>query len=533
METKSDSLALYRMLAAALLLLAVCWLPPVPIDETRYLAVAWNMHWRGDWLVPWLDGMPYADKPPLLFWLIDALWRITGVHAWAARVLEVAIALLTVPLVRRLAGELGADATAASLAAWLWLGSLAFAGYGGAVMFDMLLCVCVLVAWLGGAWIWCGRPRAGAAMLALGLGLGVLAKGPVSLLVAGMPVVLGPLWRGVPSRPVGRRYLAILLGLAGGAVLALAWAVPAAMRGGPDYANAIFLGQTAGRMAASFAHDRSPWWYLPFVPVLLFPWSIGLGRAGPARGQGVPAVDRFALAATVPAFLALSVISGKQAHYLLPLLPALAPAAGVRLASGRWRVVGWRIGLLLLAMPVGAWLALARLAPQVAPGVRLVLLAAAAIGAVLLWRGRRGLDVATAALAVIGVVVLVKGAFLAGYAAHYSVAEASRMIAAAQRSDVPLLMLDRQNGLFTFAGRLTAPIPTAPGPRYVAAWVQAHPDGWVIASGSDYDFASPPLYRQPLLGRRLAIWRAADIARETVAGSEAAGRTQPKVPVGT
>lgn len=537
MVTRSDSLDPYRLVAAAALLFAVCWLPPVPIDETRYLAVAWNMHWRADWLVPWLDGMPYPDKPPLLFWLINLAWWVTGVHAWTARLLEVAIALSTLPLLRRLARELGTDASAASLAGWLWLGSLAFAGYAGAVMFDMLLCLCVLVAWLGGVRLWRGRRWTGAAMLALGLGLGLLAKGPVSLLVGGLPVLLGPWWCVPARRPFLGPYLAIALALLGGAALALAWAVPAALRGGHDYANAIFLGQTAGRVAESFAHDRGPGWYLPIVPVLLLPWLIGLGRAGPApeRGQGDLRCDRFALAATLPAFLAFCVISGKQPHYLLPLVPALAPAAAVRLANGRWRVVGWRIGLLLLAMAVGAWLALARLVPRAPPGIDLALALAGVAGAVLLWRGRRGLDVATAALAMIAAAVLVKGAVLAGSASRYSVATAARMVATAQHAGVPLLMLNRQNGLFTFAGRLTAAIPTAPGPRYVAAWVRAHPHGWVISSDQDHGYAAAPLYRQPFLGRRLAIWRATDVAREAVAASADAVHRRSrasKVPVG-
>lgn len=35
----------------------------LPIDETRYATVAWNMWQRGDLLVPWLNGGPYSDKP--------------------------------------------------------------------------------------------------------------------------------------------------------------------------------------------------------------------------------------------------------------------------------------------------------------------------------------------------------------------------------------------------------------------------------------------------------------------------------------
>ena len=52
--------------------LAVVWLvlvwvglnyrPLMPIDETRYLSVAWDMWLNGDWLVPQLNGRPYPYK---------------------------------------------------------------------------------------------------------------------------------------------------------------------------------------------------------------------------------------------------------------------------------------------------------------------------------------------------------------------------------------------------------------------------------------------------------------------------------------
>jgi 4-amino-4-deoxy-L-arabinose transferase-like glycosyltransferase len=57
--------------------------PPLPVDETRYLAVAWEMWQRGDFLVPYINGIPYHHKPPLLFWMMQAGWTIVGVsEAW-------------------------------------------------------------------------------------------------------------------------------------------------------------------------------------------------------------------------------------------------------------------------------------------------------------------------------------------------------------------------------------------------------------------------------------------------------------------
>src|SRR6188474_3802654 len=43
---------------------------PWPADEPRFALVARDMVATGDWLLPRVGGQPYADKPPLFFWLI-------------------------------------------------------------------------------------------------------------------------------------------------------------------------------------------------------------------------------------------------------------------------------------------------------------------------------------------------------------------------------------------------------------------------------------------------------------------------------
>ena len=59
--------------------------PPLPVDETRYLAVAWEMWRDGNFLVPHLNGEAYSHKPPLLFWLINLGWGIFGLNDWWPR----------------------------------------------------------------------------------------------------------------------------------------------------------------------------------------------------------------------------------------------------------------------------------------------------------------------------------------------------------------------------------------------------------------------------------------------------------------
>ncbi len=505
---------LHWIAAALLLLPPVFFLFPVPIDETRYLAVAWNMHLSGQWLVPWLDGEPYSDKAPLLFWLINLVWAVTGVHAWAARLLEWLIALATLPLLASLGRRLGADRPAVEAAQWLWLGCAAMAVYTGTVMFDMLLTACTLAAWRATPDLAGSRAWRGSLAMTLALALGILAKGPVALLVGGMPALLAPWWLpGVRAHRAGF-YLRLLGVLLVAVLLVLAWAIPAAHAGGPAYADEIFLRQTAGRLVRSFAHARPWWWYLPILPLMLLPWTLCLGRNTPVQSAPAPGpagLKRFVATAVVPGFVIFSLISGKQPHYLLPMLPALTLIGGAQLAAGRWRISAWRAGAVLVVIGLVTALGLGRLAaPASGAGAYVCGALVVLTGLLCMRRQTRSLPIATIALGMLAALVLCKLAFVLSIGPRYDVHAVAQRIAAAQRAGVPLLYVGAEYGLFTFAGRLTAPIPNTSDRAMVAAWAGAHPTGWIISS--DDQPVPPTLYRQPYLDRSLGIWSATDLA---------------------
>src|SRR4051812_33784245 len=67
------------LLALALLLIAtgIGLRDPWPADEPRFALVARDMVATGHWLLPRVGGQPYADKPPLFFWLIAVCLEVT------------------------------------------------------------------------------------------------------------------------------------------------------------------------------------------------------------------------------------------------------------------------------------------------------------------------------------------------------------------------------------------------------------------------------------------------------------------------
>src|SRR5438093_412150 len=70
-------------------------LPLVGPDEPRYAEVAREMFTRHDWITPTLGGLPWFEKPPLLYWLNIAAFRLLGVTEYATRVGPAVCGLLT------------------------------------------------------------------------------------------------------------------------------------------------------------------------------------------------------------------------------------------------------------------------------------------------------------------------------------------------------------------------------------------------------------------------------------------------------
>jgi 4-amino-4-deoxy-L-arabinose transferase-like glycosyltransferase len=514
------------LIASALLLAALqLWLRPLlPVDETRYLSVAWEMWSRGDFLVPRLNGDAYSHKPPLLFWMIHGLWWLFGVSEWPARLLPVALSLLALwwsaLLARQLwpahAAELG------SLVPWLLFGSVFWMNFYTLVQFDLLLVLAALGAWLG---IVRARRRSwsGWAMVALAIGLGALAKGPVVLLPVLPPVLLAPWWQR-DMRPVSwwRWYAGGLAALLLGAAIALAWAIPAGLAGGEVYRQAIFWGQSAGRVITSFAHGN-PWWsYLVWLPLLWLPWLLwppvvrGL-RDLSWRDQGV----RFCLAGLLPALLLFSLISGKQAKYLLPLLPLLALLTAralleVDAAHGRQRVwvAGGLLALLGVLLTVLPWWPrgpdwLSRV--QVLWGPALLLWSIPLFR----WRLSRGVAVRAMALAIwLGTATLYLGVVQL-MAPQVQLRPLAERLAVLQGSGHPIAWLGRYHGQFQFLGRLQQRLEPLTDKASLRDWLAAHPQGYLVVN---YPAPRPdvpaPLPVQPYRSGSLVLWPVAEFLRD-------------------
>lgn len=471
--------------------------PLLPIDETRYLAVAWEMRLTGDWIVPHLNGAIYGHKPPLLFWLINLVWSVTGVSEVAARLIGPAFGMATIAVTALLAQRLRPGDQAAGGPAALALAGLAtFSVFAGLTMFDAMLALATASGAL--ALTYARSSRFGWIGFGAAVALGVLAKGPVILLHLLPLAILSPVWAGIAWR---RMAAGLGLGLLVAIALVSFWLIPALVLGGADYRTEILWTQSAGRMVESFAHLRPWWFYLPLLPLLLWPWAWS-----PDVWRGLRTVELKSLAPiwAGSALVMFSLLSGKQTHYLLPALPAVALIVGDILSTRVVRAPAAALvpaiaGAAILAAAAGlvdgdaatfadpAWLA-------AIVGLLCLGLAAAAFR----------LDGVRLALLGIGAVAIANLAFLAEPGRVYDAGRIGALLA--PHDDAGVAVVGAYSGEFTFAARLRRPVRVFEDGGAAMDWHAAAPDRALVARLGKRAPAEKPRDVVAFRGRDYGVW---------------------------
>jgi 4-amino-4-deoxy-L-arabinose transferase-like glycosyltransferase len=358
-------------LVAALLalgLLAGLFTPAMDIDAAQYAAIAMEMLDRGQWLEITERGLPYLDKPPLVFWTAAASYAVFGVSDWAYKLPSLLALGVAIWSTGRLAGTLSGDDDTARLARWTLGGSLAALLMVADPRTDTLLMAGVAFAtWQGAAYLRGGRP-AHLAWCAVGIGVGMLAKGPLGLVAPaaalGVDVLVHRRWARL------RTPWLLLVPLLVALLLApMCWGLWTQY--GARGLSFYFWTQSFGRVTGSnvWRNDAGPlffthtflWTFLPWAPLVV--WRLWRGVRAATRGTGAWRDEALASGAFVLLFVAISASRYKLPHYCYVLLPFAAVLAARELretagaeARGWPRVILAQAGLLPpLALGLSAW----------------------------------------------------------------------------------------------------------------------------------------------------------------------------------
>jgi len=268
------------VIAGAVALFHLMGLGSYPIlgtTEGRYAEMAHKMVESHRYLVPmFTENSPFWGKPPLSMWLSAASMNIFGVSEFAVRLPSWLASVGTGLLMYRLAAP---NRSLGALAMLLWLST--YLGYVafGKVHTDSVLTFTATLALVG---LYLGYAKGlNGWMLAgyLGVGLGLLAKGPVVLVYVGLPMAT---WIVIEKRLVsflsdGRTWLGVLLAIS----IAAPWYL-AAENAYPGFLNYFLLGEHFQRFLDpgwvgdlyGAGHERPKGMMLLFLAESLLPWSI-------------------------------------------------------------------------------------------------------------------------------------------------------------------------------------------------------------------------------------------------------------------
>ncbi|HIF30517.1 MAG TPA: glycosyltransferase family 39 protein [Planctomycetaceae bacterium] len=339
-------------------------------DEPRNAGCAQEMLQRGDWVVPTFNGELRTHKPALLYWLTMVSYSAFGVSEFSARFPSAVLGMATVLLTYLIAARLFSSGVAL-LSSCILVSTLMFTVASRAATPDSVLIFCVtltLALYVRFAFqrnqqdgtltlVNGGMPSWRAAVLVYGsMGLGVLAKGPIGLVlptaIIGMFLLLvhfaerssqsatnaGRSWFRLGCWLPGyflrtcwqmRPITAIVACL----VVAGPWYYLVGVRTDGMWLRGFFLEHNVGRAAQAMEGHQGPFFYYPLAILAgFFPWSI---FALPVLIESARRVRRpaayehlFAICWVVVWVGLFTCARTKLPSYITPVYPGLAMLVG-------------------------------------------------------------------------------------------------------------------------------------------------------------------------------------------------------------
>lgn len=329
------SLAALLTAAGLMFVSAVTDLPFHTKGEPREALVVRNMIERNEYVLVLRNGDEIPSKPPLFHWLgVVAAKTVGDVNEAVVRVPSVAAALgligLTALLGFRAWGTAGGLAAAAAL-----ITSQQFIASATSARVDMVLAACVSAA-IASAWLALSTDRPVSLIFYFALALGVLAKGPVGLVLpASVAVAYALARKRIPPLSDLRVVPGLLILLIPLLWYAAAWSV-----GGDAFVDKLFFKENIYRVldpdSVQAGHVKPFWFYIPSLLGSAAPWSLCLPALAVVAWNERDTLDDDGrlmpilwLVITVALF---SLSPSKRSVYLLPCFPAVA------LLAGNWAV---------------------------------------------------------------------------------------------------------------------------------------------------------------------------------------------------
>jgi 4-amino-4-deoxy-L-arabinose transferase-like glycosyltransferase len=339
---RSDKFFYFVMAVMACVYIAGMYVDVMEIDAAQYAAMSMEMLQRGDWLHFYDRGSEYLDKPPLLFWLTGFSYQIFGFSNITYKLPSVLASALAVYSVYRI-GALWYSKEAGKWAAVILASCEAFIVYNNDVRTDALLTGFVTFS----LWHLSGYLKEkrwwNFVLGFIGIGLGMLAKGPIGLIVPvaaiGAHLILQRDWKVLFHWRWLLGFVIVLVALSPmlyGLYTQFDIHPEKTVNGqtGVSGLRFFFWTQSFGRVTGEsrWDNDASVFYFFPTFMWMFLPWCVWFiwafakevaalikSRLRIEGNQEAVAVGGFVLI-----FIALSLSRYKLPHYIMVLMPLAA-----------------------------------------------------------------------------------------------------------------------------------------------------------------------------------------------------------------
>src|SRR5574337_171230 len=352
--------------AAALFFMSLGQAPFVDPSEGMHAEIAREMARGGDWVTLHFDGVRYFDKPPLLYWLMAAGFRLVGPSEWAARFWSALAAFGAVLLTARLGTLLG-SARPGLVAGLVLAANLEFFLLARTVKPELLFVFFILAAFAGFILAYRGGGRWALGACYAALGLAGLAKDVLGAL--GPIAIIALFFFLTRERQVRAQWVPWLgVGLLLAIVVPWYLAVERRSRGFLWYTvvDNHILNFTRQRLFPDEDLPLSPLEFVAVTAIGFFPWSLmlpwALARAIRRPWETVEVRIWLLLGLWSAAVLVVFTLSPfKLPDYALPAFPAMALLVGKLWDDVLERAPGAPSAQTLLVLPAIVMAALAAL----------------------------------------------------------------------------------------------------------------------------------------------------------------------------
>lgn len=296
-------------------------------NEAFYAEAPREMLERGDLLTPYFNYEPRFQKPPLMYWLVLAPYKVMGITEAAPRIVSALCAMAGVVTTYLLALRILRGRRAALIAAALIAGALDYntaARYGSPEMLVTVLTIAATtVFYMAYSSNAPGKKRLLYALAYAFAGLATLSKGPIGLilplLVMGAVIVIERRWAelGYIISPAG-----ILIYL----LVSLPWYIYMIQTHGEAFTSVAF-GENIGRFTSKKSGTSSIFFYFGSIPASFLPGSIFmLGAIAWIARNSRAAWERlrFPIIWTLSVFVFFSLSKSKLPTYVYSLFTPLA-----------------------------------------------------------------------------------------------------------------------------------------------------------------------------------------------------------------